>query len=79
MTAGGDRARRIDPASLVEYECFENIVTLALNRPEKLSAFSDALVGAPAEALRRFVIDAEVHVATFAGVAVVRAHGTPRR
>lgn len=53
--------------TLVEYERIDNIVTLTLNRPEKLNAFSDELVGALADALRRFDIDAEAHVAIIQG------------
>src|ERR1700733_7580303 len=53
--------------TLVDYERIDNVVTLTLNRPEKLNAFSDELVGALADALRRFDIDAEAHVAIIRG------------
>jgi enoyl-CoA hydratase/carnithine racemase len=56
-----------DTESLVEYERIDNIVTLTLNRPEKLNAFSDELVGALADALRCFDIDTEAHVAIIHG------------
>ena len=39
--------------SLVDYERDGEIVTLTLNRPEKLNAFSDELVGALSDARRR--------------------------
>src|SRR5271166_6955890 len=52
---------------LVEYERIDNIVTLTLNRPDKLNAFSDELVGALADALRRFDVDDESHVAIIRG------------
>ena len=51
----------------VEYERVDNIVTLTLNRPEKLNAFNDELVGALADALRRFDVDAEACVAIIRG------------
>ena len=40
--------------SLVDYARDGAIVTLTLNRPEKLNAFNDELVGALSEALHRF-------------------------
>jgi enoyl-CoA hydratase/carnithine racemase len=45
--------------SLVDYERDGAIVTLTLNRPEKLNAFSDELVGALSDALHRFDMDEE--------------------
>src|SRR5213075_553292 len=48
---------------LVSYEQDGQIVTLTLNRPEKLNAFSDELVGALGEALHRFDSDEEAHIA----------------
>ena len=42
-------------SNLVEYEQDGQIVTLTLNRPEKLNAFNDDLVGALDDALHRFV------------------------
>jgi enoyl-CoA hydratase/carnithine racemase len=53
--------------TLVEYERIDSIVTLTLNRPDKLNAFSDELVGALADALRRFDVDAEAQVAIIRG------------
>jgi enoyl-CoA hydratase/carnithine racemase len=55
---------------LVEYACADHVATLTLNRPEKLNAFSDELVVALNEALRRFDADPEAHVAI--------VHGTGR-
>ena len=52
---------------LVEYARDGNIVTLTLNRPEKLNAFNDDLVRALADALRRYDLDAEAHVAVLCG------------
>lgn len=52
---------------LVEYERKGNIVTLTLNRPEKLNAFSDELVAALMEGLRRFDADNEAHLAIITG------------
>ena len=53
--------------ALVEYERDGAIVTLTLNRPEKLNAFSDELVGVLAEALHRFDIDDEAEIAILHG------------
>jgi enoyl-CoA hydratase/carnithine racemase len=53
--------------TLIEYERIDSIVTLTLNRPEKLNAFSDELVGALADALRRFDIDVEAQIAIICG------------
>src|SRR6266851_10204 len=47
---------------LVEYVCDDHVVTLTLNRPEKLNAFSDELVVALNDALRRFDADPEAYV-----------------
>lgn len=52
---------------LVEYERDGNIVTLRLNRPEKLNAFSDELVAALMAALRRFDNDEDAHLAILCG------------
>ena len=52
---------------LVLYEQQGNIVTLTLNRPDKLNAFSDELVVALMEGLRRFDADQEAHVAILRG------------
>src|SRR5215471_17822705 len=53
--------------SLVEYACRDQVATLALNRPEKLNAFSDDLVRHLAIALRRFDLDREAQVAVICG------------
>ena len=52
---------------LVEYACEDHVVTLTLNRPEKLNAFSDELVVALNEGLRRFDADPEAFVAIIHG------------
>jgi enoyl-CoA hydratase/carnithine racemase len=52
---------------LVEYACADHIATITLNRPEKLNAFSDELVVALSEALRRFDIDTDAFVAIIHG------------
>ena len=56
-----------DLEGLVEYERDDNIVTLRLNRPDKLNAFSDELVAALMEALRRFDNDEDAHLAILTG------------
>ena len=53
--------------ALVNYARDGEIVTLTLNRPEKLNAFSDELVGALGEELHRFDMDDEAHVAILCG------------
>ena len=53
--------------ALVNYERDGQIVTLTLNRPEKLNAFNDELVGALSEELHRFDMDDEAHVAILCG------------
>jgi enoyl-CoA hydratase/carnithine racemase len=52
---------------LVEYACDDHVATLTLNRPEKLNAFSDELVMALQDALRRFDADPEAFVAIIHG------------
>jgi enoyl-CoA hydratase/carnithine racemase len=52
---------------LVEYACQDGIAILTLNRPEKLNAFSDELVRALADALRRFDLDRDAQVAIIHG------------
>ena len=52
---------------LVEYVCDDHVVTLTLNRPEKLNAFSDELVVALNDALRRFDADPEAFAAIICG------------
>ena len=56
-----------DDKELVHYEQQDEIVVLTLNRPEKLNAFSDELVVALAEALRRFDGDPSAHLAIIRG------------
>jgi enoyl-CoA hydratase/carnithine racemase len=53
--------------ALVEYERQGRIVTLTLNRPDKLNAFSDELVGVLGEALHRFDMDDEAEIAVLCG------------
>jgi enoyl-CoA hydratase/carnithine racemase len=53
--------------ALVDYEQDGQVVTLTLNRPEKLNAFSDELVGALGEALHRFDADETAHIAILCG------------
>src|SRR5215813_8386473 len=53
--------------ALVDYERDGGIVTLRLNRPEKLNAFSDELVGVLGEALHRFDTDDEAQIAILCG------------
>src|SRR5262249_51627564 len=52
---------------LVEYACEDHVVTLTLNRPEKLNAFNDELVVALNDALRRFDADPDAYVAILCG------------
>ena len=56
-----------DASNLVEYSRTDQIVTLTLNRPEKLNAFSDELVVALNDALRRFDAEPEAHLAIITG------------
>src|ERR1700761_7402685 len=53
--------------TLVNYEQDGEVVTLTLNRPEKLNAFSDELVGALSDALHRFDADETAHIAILCG------------
>ena len=53
--------------ALVNYERDGQVVTLTLNRPEKLNAFSDELVGVLGDALHRFDTDDEAHIAILCG------------
>ena len=59
----------LDPENekLVEYSREDAVVTLTLNRPEKLNAFSDELVMALDAGLKRFDADDEAHVAIITG------------
>jgi enoyl-CoA hydratase/carnithine racemase len=52
---------------LVEYACENHVATITLNRPEKLNAFSDAMVMALSGALRRFDVDTDACVAIIHG------------
>lgn len=54
-------------ADLVTYELSGRIVVIRLNRPDKLNAFSDEMVVALDEALRRFDADPDVNVAVLCG------------
>src|SRR6478736_180361 len=53
--------------ALVNYEQDGEVVTLTLNRPEKLNAFSDELVGVLGDALHRFDADDEAQIAILCG------------
>ncbi|MBN9490706.1 MAG: enoyl-CoA hydratase/isomerase family protein [Alphaproteobacteria bacterium] len=53
--------------ALVDYERNGAIVILTLNRPEKLNAFNDELVGLLGEALHRFDMDDEAEIAILHG------------
>ena len=52
---------------LVHYERDGNVVTLTLNRPDKLNAFSDELVMALMARLRQFDAEDEAHIAIITG------------
>lgn len=52
---------------LVEYDRDDRIVVLRLNRPDKLNAFSDEMVVALGEQLRRFDTDPDANVAVLCG------------
>lgn len=56
-----------ETSELVKYSRDGNIVTLTLNRPEKLNAFNDDLVRALGDGLRRFDADPEAHIAIICG------------
>src|SRR6201746_1817706 len=51
----------------VDYECRDNVATIALNRPEKLNAVSDEVVLQLMAAFRRFDLDKDAHVAILCG------------
>jgi enoyl-CoA hydratase/carnithine racemase len=53
--------------SYVEYECKDHIVTIAMNRPEKLNAVSDEVVRQLMAAFRRFDADPDAYVAILCG------------
>ncbi len=53
--------------TLVDYERDGEIVTLTLNRPDKLNAFNDELVGALSDALHRFDMEDEAQIAIITG------------
>jgi enoyl-CoA hydratase/carnithine racemase len=53
--------------SYVDYECKDHIVTIALNRPEKLNAVSDEVVRQLMAAFRRFDADPDAYVAILCG------------
>ena len=53
--------------ALVDYERDGQTVILTLNRPDKLNAFNDELVGALSDALHRFDTDDEAHIAILQG------------
>jgi enoyl-CoA hydratase/carnithine racemase len=53
--------------ALVTYERDGQVVTITLNRPDKLNAFNDELVGALSDELHRFDMDEEAHGAILCG------------
>src|ERR1700759_3158718 len=74
MPMVSSRSRRLawhnkteETMALVNYEQDGAVVTLTLNRPEKLNAFSDELVGALGDALHRFDADETAHIAILCG------------
>jgi enoyl-CoA hydratase/carnithine racemase len=56
-----------DAPGLVEYECRDHVVTIAVNRPEKLNAVNDEMVRQLIAAMRRFDADPDAHVAIICG------------
>ena len=52
---------------LVAYACHDHIASITLNRPEKLNAFSDELVIALADALRRLDSEEDAWVGVISG------------
>src|SRR5881394_175680 len=65
--AVGEATAKGGTMTLVSYERDGQVVTLTLNRPEKLNAFSDELVGALGDALYRFDTDDEAEIAILCG------------
>jgi enoyl-CoA hydratase/carnithine racemase len=57
----------IEEHSYVDYECKDHIVTIAMNRPEKLNAVSDEVVRQLMAAFRRFDTDPDAYVAILCG------------
>lgn len=53
--------------SYVDYACKDHIVTIAMNRPEKLNAVSDEVVRQLIDAFRRFDADPDAWVAILCG------------
>ena len=56
-----------DERQYVDYECHDHIVTISLNRPEKLNAVSDEVVRQLMAAMRKFDLDPDAHVAILCG------------
>jgi enoyl-CoA hydratase/carnithine racemase len=56
-----------DERSYVDYEIKDHIVTIAMNRPEKLNAVSDEVVRQLIAAFRRFDSDPDAYVAILCG------------
>jgi enoyl-CoA hydratase/carnithine racemase len=54
-------------AELAQYETDKNIATIRFNRPEKMNAFSDEMVIAVQEALRRADVDDDIHAIILTG------------
>lgn len=51
----------------IRYECRDRIATISFARPEKLNAFSDAMIMRLAEVLHQFDIDPEADIAVLRG------------
>jgi enoyl-CoA hydratase/carnithine racemase len=56
-----------DERQYVDYECHDQVATIALNRPEKLNAASDEVIRQLMAAFRRFDLDADARVAILCG------------
>lgn len=54
-------------ADVIRYECRDRIATISFARPEKLNAFSDAMIMRLADVLHTFDIDPEADVAVLRG------------
>src|ERR1700722_18594070 len=66
--ASGEMAVTTDAErQYVDYECQDQIATIALNRPEKLNAVSDEVVRQLMVAFRRFDADADAQIAILCG------------
>jgi enoyl-CoA hydratase/carnithine racemase len=62
-----NEAHATEGDGIITYACVEGIATITFNRPHKLNAFDDDMAVALADALRRFDIDPDAHVAVLCG------------